>query len=72
MSAVLTAQPGLHSMTYMVRVRVKKRGRKRKRRKNTMAGGACATKPTVLLSLSSASSMHHLPSNLVSSLGLPV
>ena len=46
MSAVLTAQPSLHSTMYMVRTRAKERGKKRKRKKSTMAGGACATGKT--------------------------
>ena len=37
------AQPGLHSMTKMVRRKVAKSGAKRKRKKNTLAGRVCAT-----------------------------
>ena len=43
MSAVLMAQPGLHSAMYMVRINVAKSGAKRKRKKNTMVGRACTT-----------------------------
>ena len=43
MSAVLAAQPGLHSMAMAVSMKVKKRGKKRKRKKSTMVGRACAT-----------------------------
>ena len=46
MSAVLMAQPGLHSMATAVSTKVKVKGKHRKRKKNTMAGGACATIPS--------------------------
>ena len=43
MSAVLTAQPGLHSTATVVRTKAKVKGKNRKRKKSTMTGGACAT-----------------------------
>ena len=43
MSAVLMAQPGLHSAMHTVRARARKRRRKTKRKKSTMVGGVCAT-----------------------------
>ena len=43
MSAVLTAQPGLHRVAKVVRAMEKSRGKRMKRKKSTMAGGGCAT-----------------------------
>ena len=43
MSAVLTAQPGLHRAATAVSTKAKSKGKNRKRKKNTMTGGACAT-----------------------------